>query len=436
MLKFQAPRGTRDLLPVDQLKWSVVFNKIRTVVENFSFGQIETPIYENQNVFTKPIGAQTDIVEKEMFEVRRMATHPTDSDEEKDRYVLRPEYTAPVVRAYLEHGLASWPQPVKLWYWGPTFRYDRPQKGRFRQFTQFGLEIFGEASPTTDAFLILVLWQIYAQLGIDRLITIDINTIGDSVCRPKIRKTLHDYLQKSRAELCADCRRRLDINPMRVLDCKNEACQKTVRYAPEIVDLTCPACKNHFRQVLEHLDDLNIPYDLNPRLVRGLDYYTKTTFEVRPTDDTNRQSSLGGGGRYDDLVQIFGGQSTPAIGFAGGVDRTVDYLLDQNIQLKVEERPKLCLIQFGQLARRKSLTVVSKLSDIGYSLVVSFDKEGLNAQLKYADKMGAALCLIIGQKEALAEEIIVRNMIDGSQEIVSVSKLTEVLKRKIKEITK
>lgn len=428
----QRPRGTQDILPIDQKYWRAIQASVEKVLTHFNFGRIETPMFESEDTFLRPIGQYSDIVEKEMYEVKRLSDSK-DPDEGNQRLVLRPEMTTAVARSFIENGLLSWPQPVKLWYFGPAFRYDRPQKGRYRQFFQYGFEIFGDASATADALVILAVWQILSELKLDHLAILEINTIGDKNCRPKIRKTLGDYFKNYTKELCADCQRRLSTNPLRILDCKTVGCQPIIDQAPTVLDLVCELCKNHFRLVLEHLDDLDIGYDLNPRLVRGLDYYTRTTFEIRAKDDERRQSSLGGGGRYDELVVMMGGQSTPGIGFAGGVERLIELMIDRGLKVADRTEPKICVVQFGQLARRKSLVLVAKLANLGYSTVAAFDKDSLNAQLKYANRMGVAYSLIIGQKEALENEVIVRNMSDGSQETVSVKKLDEVLKRKVKQ---
>jgi histidyl-tRNA synthetase len=328
--------------------------------------------------------------------------------------------------------MSAWPQPVKLWYWGPTFRYDRPQKGRYRQFSQLGFEIFGESSPTADAFTVMLVWQIMILLSIQNNLVFDINTIGDKSCRPKLYRSLGEYFTKHKQQLCPDCQRRLEANPLRILDCKELSCEKVINEAPSIIDLVCEACKEHFKLVLEHLDDLNIPYDLNPRLVRGLDYYTRTTFEVRTKSDERRQASLGGGGRYDELVQLMGGQPTPAVGYAGGVERMIEYLIEMGVKTPDERKPEICVVQFGQLAKRKSLVVMSRLVQLGYPAIAAFDKDSLNAQLKYADKMKVKVSIIIGQKEALSDEVIIRDMEDGSQVTIPVTQLDEVLKKKVK----
>lgn len=428
----QRPRGTQDILPTDQKYWRAIQASVDKILTKFSFGRIDTPVFESEETFLRPIGQHSDIVEKEMYEVTRL-NDSKEIDDENKRLVLRPELTSATARAFIEHGFQSLPQPVKLWYFGPIFRYDRPQKGRYRQFYQYGLEIFGDASATADALVILTVWQILAELKIEKFVVLEVNTIGDKSCRPKIRKTLGDYFKNYTKELCADCQRRLSTNPLRILDCKVANCQPIIDQAPSVLDLVCEVCKDHFRLVLEHLDDLDIGYDLNPRLVRGLDYYTRTTFEIRAKDDERRQASLGGGGRYDELIEMMGGQSTSGVGFAGGVERLIELMVDQGQKVADRPEPKICVVQFGQLARRKSLVLIAKLAKLGYSTISAFDKDSLNAQLKYANRMGVAYSLIIGQKEALENEVIVRNMSDGSQETVSVKKIDEVLKRRVKQ---
>jgi histidyl-tRNA synthetase len=296
-----APRGTFDILPDEQKYWQYLEKTFEKIAFSFGFLKIETPIFEYRDVFEKGVGATTDIVEKQMYLLKRLGEL---QDEEKEtEQVLRPELTAAMVRAYIEHGMQTWPQPVKLYAMGPVFRYERPQKGRFRQHHQFDLEIFGTTSPFSDAFLLGIIRTIYQELGLSDIM-FELNSIGCRDCRGKMKKALIEYYRPYRDLICQACQNRFLKNPLRLLDCKEEKCQRIIANAPALIDYLCTNCKEHFKSLLEYLEDLEIPYDFNPRLVRGLDYYTKTIFEVIPAD---RGPSLGGGGRYDYLIELFGG---------------------------------------------------------------------------------------------------------------------------------
>lgn len=430
MATIQSPTGTNDILPEDQKYWRFLQDTFEKKVKSFGLEKIETPIMEYKSVFARSIGDTTDIVEKEMFEVTK-TTGPQEENQ-KDPLVLRPEGTAGVVRAYIQHGMQTWPQPIKLYYWGPMFRYDRPQKGRYRQFWQGGIEILGDAEPLTDTISILIFWQLINDLGLKDSVMIGINSIGCKSCRPKFRKKLIEYYQNYRTMLCDNCQRRLDVNPLRILDCKEERCQKINATAPQIIDNLCPDCKSHFMKVLEYLDELNIPYDLNSNLVRGLDYYTRTTFEFYDQGDAGRQSSLGGGGRYDNLVEAFGGPATPAIGWSIGCERIIEKIKESKINVPEQKEAEIYLIQLGERARKRALSLVSELSQKGYAASCVLGKESLKSQLRSAEKMQAKITLIIGQREVLDGTIIARDMIEGTQETINMDKLEKYLQKKIK----
>lgn len=430
------PKGTKDILPDDQKYWRFVENIVSKRCEAFDFGKITTPIFENFKLFSRAVGEVTDIVEKEMYEVKRLShSEPEESsDKEKEILVLRPENTAGIVRSYIEKGMQTWPQPVKLYYFGPMYRYDRPQKGRWREFWQFGLEILGDSQPFTDAITILLVWQIFSDFGLDKEdIIIDINSVGCRSCRPQIKKKLIAFLEKYKNMLCADCLKRLDSNPLRILDCKVEQCQKIVKSSPQLIDNLCIDCKNHFQEVLELLDDLDMPYDLNPNLVRGLDYYTRTTFEVRDLQDVTRQSSLGGGGRYDNLAESIGGKPVAGIGFSGGVERIIEKIRDKKIKLPGKIQSEIYIIQLGDKAKKKALGLIRELSEKGLSVSCALGKGSLKSQLKAADKAGARLALIVGQREALDDTIIARDMRDSTQETIASGEVDKIIYKKIKE---
>lgn len=429
----QAPRGTQDILPDDQPYWRFIEKTVEKKLENAGFGRIDTPLFEYQHVFLRSLGEGTDIVQKEMFGVQRLSEEKSDDEDAKSKYILRPENTASIVRAYLENGMSTWPQPVKLWYFGPMFRYDRPQKGRFRQFGQWGFEIFGDDDPATDALTIMLVWNIFETLKLSKDLVIEINTLGDKTCRPKIRKTLVSYFEKYSSNLSSDARRQLKINPLRILDSKNPQDQEIIAGAPQIIDYVCDNCKRNFQLVLEYLDELKVPYDLTPRLVRGLDYYTGTTFEVRQKDDTYRQSSLGGGGRYNELVAQMGGKATPGIGFAAGIERIVETLKEKQIKTPQGTAPQVYLIQIGQTAKKKSLQLFNDLQNMGFRVTAAFSKDSLKAQLRNADRLNARLALIIGQREAFDNDVIVKDLREGAQETVKIARLETVLRKKLRK---
>ena len=430
-MKIQKPRGTRDILPEDQKYWQFIFNCVNKRCQGFGFGKIETPMFEAKQLYVRGIGETTDIVEKEMYEVSRLGNITSDDNEDKESLVLRPEYTAGVIRAYLENGMQTWPQPVKLYSYGPLFRYDKPQKGRYRQLWQFNFEIIGDDNPLTDTLLILLIWQIFCDLGLKENIIVDINSIGCKSCRPKIRKKIVEYFRKYSTSLCVDCQKRLEFNPLRILDCKVEKCQKIAVSSPQILDNLCDECKKFFTSVLEYLDQINIPYDLNPRLVRGLDYYTRTTFEIRDKNDVNRQASLGGGGRYDNLIELLGGKSTPAVGFAGGIDRIIEKLKEKEVKVPDIKGVDIFIVQLGDKAKKIALSLISDLGQKGFGVSCLFGKESLKAQLRDANKMKAKFALIIGQREALDDTIIVKNMDEVSQETISMEELDNYLYNKL-----
>ncbi|HHE46029.1 MAG TPA: histidine--tRNA ligase, partial [Candidatus Moranbacteria bacterium] len=300
-MSFQSPKGTYDIIPADQPYWEKIRKVTQVVAKKLGFLQIETPIFEDARIYIRSIGKKTDIVEKEMFFLKKQSEKGAD-------FVLRPEFTAGVVRAYLQDGLVNYTHPLKLWYEGPTFRHEQPQSGRFRQFHQFGLEIFGGSLPVTEALLIKGAFMIFEKIGLKN-ISLKINSLGCDECRKEYRQQLVSYYKKHQKEICDDCRRRLKTNPLRVLDCKNPKCQRVIHDAPKITSFLCDDCQNHFQTVLELLDELNIPYSLDEHLVRGLDYYTRTVFEfVADEKSGDKELSIGGGGRYDNLVKVLGGK--------------------------------------------------------------------------------------------------------------------------------
>lgn len=421
-LKFQSPTGMHDILPPEQRYFQKIYEVSENIANFYQFQKIETPILEETELFSKGIGFSTDIVGKQMFSLRTKGG---------DYLTLRPEGTAPVVRAYIEHGMFNLPQPVKLWYFGPNFRYEKPQAGRYRQFWQFGFEVFGEESSVIDAQIIQIFYNILRELKLKNLI-IDINSIGDNQCRPYYKKLLVGYFRSREPSLCTDCRRRLRENPLRILDCKEEKCQRIISQAPQMIDHLCENCHSHFKEVLEFLDEIELPYHLNPYLVRGLDYYTKTVFEIyEETEEGRARGALTGGGRYDALVKLLGGKDTSAVGASTGIERIIAAMKTKAIRLPQEPRPKIYLAQLGTLAKRKSLRLLEDFRAAKIQVSESFGRDSLKAQLARADKIEVKYTLILGQKEALEGTIIIRDMETGRQETIKTEKVIKEIKKKL-----
>jgi histidyl-tRNA synthetase len=421
-IKFQTPVGMHDILPEDWPYFDKVFKVCKEMADFYGFERIETPIVEKADLFLKGVGKNTDIVEKEMFDFKTKGG---------DYLVLRPEGTASIARSYIEHGMGSLPQPVKLWHFGPFFRHEKPQSGRYRQFWQFGFEILGDVSPALDAQIIQISFNILGELKLKDLV-VEVNSMGCSHCRSYYKKLLVSYLRSRKNSLCANCRKRIKSNPLRVLDCKEEKCQRVCSQAPQIVDHLCDDCKSHFKQVLEFLDELNIPYDLNPYLVRGLDYYTKTVFEIKGKEESGQGTFLGGG-RYDNLIKLLGGRETPACGGACGVERVISLMKETPLKRVKANQPKIFIAQIGSLAKRKSLALAEEFRKAKVSIGESFNKDSLKAQLNKADKIGAEHCLIIGQKEAVEGNVIIRDMSSGRQREVKIDKIIKETKKLLKK---
>ncbi len=423
-LKFQTLSGMRDILPEEQVYLKRVQKSVESITNYYGFSRIDTPILENAEIFSKGTGAATDIVEKEMYSFRTKGG---------DFVALRPELTPSIARAYIENGMYNLPQPVKLWTLGPCFRHERPQAGRYRQLLQFDIEVLGDRGASVDGQIIQMSYDILKDLSFKNL-SIEVNSIGDSECRPYFKKVIAGYFKSRKSSLCSDCQRRLKDNPLRILDCKDEKCQRIKAGAPQIIDHLCENCHKHFKEVLEFLDELELPYTLNPYLVRGLDYYTKTVFEILEKSELGQsQGSLVGGGRYDNLVKILGGRDTPAAGAAGGVDRIMNLLKTREEKPKIkQEEAKIFLAQLGQLAKRKSLKLFEEFREAKIPVAESFSKDSLRAQLKLADKMEIRWVLIFGQKEALEDFITLRDMKTGVQKEIQLGKVVLEMKAKIK----
>lgn len=422
-LKFQTLSGMHDILGEDWQYFDKIFETVKEIANFYNFERIETPILENAQLFEKGTGKTTDIVQKEMYTFKTKGSN--------DILALRPEGTPPVVRAYLQHGLFNLPQPIKLWYFGPYFRHEKPQAGRYREFWQFGFEIIGEKNPSLDAQIIKIFYDILKELGFKKVV-FEINSIGDFQCRPYYKKVLVNFLKKKEKALCRNCRQRIKRNPLRIFDCKEEKCQRITKLSPQLIDHLCEECKEHFKEVLEFLDSLGIPYSLNPFLVRGLDYYTKTVFEIFKEGERDKHSALAGGGRYDGLIKLLGGEDTPAIGGAGGVERIIEALREEGIFFK-EEKAEIFLAQLGKEAKKKTLEILDLLRKANIKVRESIGKDSLKSQLKLADKFGVKYTLILGQKEVLEEKIIVRDMETGKQKIVRIKNLIKEIKELLKK---
>lgn len=413
---FKAPRGTADILPEEQAYWRHIEGKAEDTARLYGYGRIDTPTFEDASLFARSVGEGTDIVNKEMYLFK---------DRSDNELSLRPEGTASVCRAYLEHGMDNLPQPVKLFYFADIFRYERPQAGRYRQHHQFGCEAIGEASPMLDAEVISMALNFFSSLGLVNF-SLQLNSIGCKKCRPIHLQKLKEYYDPLKKGLCADCLIRLEKNPLRLLDCKKPGCQEAADEAPKSTDYLCEECHQHFQSLINYLQALGISYVLNPRLVRGLDYYTKTVFEIQPLEGGS-QSALGGGGRYDDLIAMLGGKTTPAIGFATGIERIVLNLKSQNVAVSASAKPSLYIACMGDTARIEALKIAASLRDSGVSVIVSTGDRSLKAQLRQANTVGATNTAIIGDDEVKAGTVMLRNMENGEQQEIQPEELKRLL---------
>ncbi len=413
---YQAPRGTTDILPEEQAYWRHVEQKAVEISLLYGYQRIDTPIFEDTTLFTRTTGEFTDIVQKEMY---------TFDDRGANSLTLKPEGTAPICRAYLEHGMHNLPQPVKLYYFSPIFRYDRPQAGRYRQHHQFGCEAIGNDDPALDAELINMAWHFYTSLGL-KGISLSLNSIGCPNCRPNYLKVLADYYAEYADVLCEDCTTRLVNNPQRLLDCKKTSCQPIAKSAPGNAEYLCHDCAEHFDRVKKYLGLLEIPFKFNHRLVRGLDYYTRTVFEIQPEEEGG-QSSLGGGGRYDGLIEELGGKPTPAVGFAAGIERIILNLKKQGVEVPVPEKLQVFIAHLGEQAGEEALKLASRLRQAGIGVITTAGTRSLKAQLRQANTLGARQAVIIGDEEVKTGMVILQDMGGARQESVPADKLLSLL---------
>jgi histidyl-tRNA synthetase len=413
-----APRGTRDLLPEDARAWDRIEAVARDLSRRYAFERIETPLFERIELFARGLGESSDAVEKEMFQV----SGPRGSDEERAEWALRPEPTAGIVRAFIEHGMHTRPGPLRVSIIGPMFRYDRPQAGRFRQFSQWDVEVIGDSGPAVDAELIELASRFYAEVGLTDAVA-HVNSIGDAACRPAYREALVAYFTQHLDRLTDDSRRRLEVNPLRVLDDKDLA-PDLADGAPKSTEHLCDACRAHFASVLDLLDALNVRHVVDHRLVRGLDYYTRTCFEFVIAGREGQQQALGGGGRYDGLAEVLGGRATPGIGFGVGLDRTVLAMEEQGVSLP--DRPALVAIVGTGDDIADRLRVAGRLRDAGLTVRPDGSSRKLGKQLEAAGKVGARWAVIIGE-ELARDEVVLRDLGGGQQRTLPVDEVAAAL---------
>lgn len=417
--ELSSPKGMRDIMSDDYYKFQGLFEKAQEVAVYYGFKPIETPILEHEETFTTAIGVGTDVVDKEMYTLKTKGG---------DHLAMRPEHTAGLMRAYIEHGMANLPQPVLLYHCGPVFRHDKPQRGRYRQFYQFDVDALGSDKSIIDALVIKTIYTILEEAGAKNL-AVTINSIGDKDSRPAYIRELINYYKKHTDKLAPIDRERLKTNPLRILDSKETATREVNLGAPDAVSFLSASGKRHFKEVLECLDEMEIPYSIDKSLVRGLSYYTHTVFEIIETLEDGTMQTIAGGGRYDYLGKQLGSKKDiPAMGGSIGMDRIVDQPWFKNLAPRIMKKPKVYFIQVGMDAKLKSLNIVEILRKAHVPMIQSLSKDSLGAQLAVAEKSGVPHVLIFGQKEAMQGSVIVRNMETRSQENVSISDLAEYIK--------
>ncbi len=410
------PKGTKDVLPDKSYKWQFVEKAARETTEIFNIKEIRTPVFEHTELFQRGVGETTDVVNKEMY---------TFEDKGGRSITLKPEGTAGAVRMFVENGLSSTPMPLKSYYITPCFRYERPQAGRLREFHQFGVEIFGAKSAETDAEVIFAASTFLEKLGINKT-ELQINSIGCRICRAEYNKALKDYFRPRLADMCETCRSRFDKNPLRMLDCKEERCKKITADAPKILDYLCEDCKTHFEKVKSLLSAQNVAFSVNSRIVRGLDYYTKTVFEFISTD-IGAQGAVCAGGRYDNLVEELGGAPLPAIGFAAGIERLMLLMENTGADFGENKKPLIYIAGMDENSRSKAFSLTCGLRARGINAESDLMERSVKAQFKYADKLGAEYVAVIGANELEAGAANIKKMSDGSQTAVNFNEIYSYL---------
>lgn len=400
----KAIKGTKDVLPKDVHKNQYIEATALDIASKFGYKEIRTPVFEHTELFQRGVGDTTDVVQKEMY---------TFDDKGGRSITLRPEGTAGAVRSYLENGLCNEALPQKVCYLISCYRYEKPQAGRLREFHQFGVECFGSASPLADAEIIALAKSLFDTLGVKDL-SLEINSIGCPTCRAEYHKALKEYFSSRKDELCDTCKSRLDRNPMRILDCKSPICHEIAEGAPVVIDYLCDECKEHFENVQKYLKAQNIEYTINPQIVRGLDYYTKTVFEFI-SNSIGAQGTVCGGGRYDGLVEELGGQHTPSLGFAMGIERLMLLMEAQGCEFPEAEKPDLFIVALGEKATLKAVEIAKDMREEGFSALLDLNQRSVRAQMKYADKLGAKFNVVIGDNEVEAKTAKLKNMQTGEE---------------------
>jgi len=416
-LFIKVPKGTQDILPEDISKWYYIEDMIKEILNKYGYKEIRTPFFEYTDLFVRGIGESTDIVTKEMF------TFP---DRKGRSLTLRPEGTAPVIRAYLENRMDRISKVIKLFYLGPMFRCEKPQAGRFRQFNQFGIEVIGTKSSAADAEVILTVLDVYKKLGLKNL-EILINSVGCKKCRVDYVQKLKKYLKDKKDFLCSECEERYSRNPLRVLDCKKDSCKKIIESAPVIIENLCQECKSHFSEVKSYLTDQKIIFNEDPQLVRGLDYYTKTAFEII-SGGLGAQNAIGGGGRYDDLVEELGGKPTPAVGFAAGIERMIIAIDQQKGDWPMEKGVDIFVAKVNEKNKDTAFRLLQKIRNSGLSADMDYSEGSLKSQMRIANKIGARYTVIVGEEELSKNMVIFRNMLTKEQKEVKIDNLIDEVK--------
>ncbi|MGI6777478.1 MAG: histidine--tRNA ligase [Acetivibrionales bacterium] len=416
----QAPKGTRDILPHEVHKWQYIEKVIARICKNFGYREIRLPVFEHTEVFQRSVGDTTDIVQKEMY---------TFIDKGGRSITLRPEGTAGVVRSYIQNGMASLPQPVKLYYNISAYRYENVQKGRYREFNQFGVEAFGAQGPAIDAEVISILSTLFKKLGI-KGIDLNINSIGCPDCRERYNKKIREYLKPVLDNLCDNCKGRYHRNPLRIIDCKEEKCKAYTKDAPALIENLCDECSKHFEGLKSELGNLGIHFNVDKNIVRGLDYYTKTVFEF-VSNNVGTQGTICGGGRYDGLVEMCGGKPTPGVGFALGMERLLLEVYSQGIRLPEPGGIDIFIATIGDKADKYANRLVFQLRQQGISAEKDLMGRSLKAQMKYADKLGAAYVVVLGDEEIESNKAVLKNMKSGEQKDISLDTVLDRLKNNL-----
>ena len=415
-MQYKSVTGVRDVLPEEQPYWQFIEKKIKEITQLYGYNRVEPPIFEETKLFVRGVGDTTDIVEKEMYTFR---------DRSDKSLTLRPEFTAGIMRLYLQNGMHKSPKPVKLFSIGPIFRYERPQAGRFRQHTQFNVEAIGEQDPSLDLEVMSIAWQLYTELGF-KGVKFQLNSTGCPKCRPDYVEKLKDYYRQHIDEICDDCKRRLDRNALRLLDCKNEQCQPVFAKAPAISDHLCQECEDHFTKLRTYLDATNRDYEINHKLVRGLDYYTKTVFEVWARG-IGAQNAMCGGGRYDGLIDQLGGPPTPGIGFGSGIERIIMSMQEQNIEPETLPGQKVFIAPFGEKAREAGIQLAFSLRENNISTLFSFGQKSMKAMMRDANRKNIPFVILLGDSELDKNVATIKNLEKGDQKEVPLDDIVKLL---------